>query len=55
MNFWGYEWHVCYEHIMHVSVQGDEVIALIWQYVRDDAGHSELREFTAWAPILTIN
>lgn len=54
MNIFGNIWHVCYERIISLRVEDGEVIALVHQYVRDDDGHSELREFSSWAPVLVV-
>lgn len=47
-------WHVVYERIDDLRVEDGEIIAQIHQYVRDDDRQNKIREFSAWAPVLTV-
>ena len=47
-------WNVVYEKIETVKVEDDRIAAKVTQYVRDNERQGEVREFTAWAPVLKV-
>lgn len=47
-------WNVVYEKIETLTVEDGKIKATVKQLVRDDDRQHELREFTSWAPVLTV-